>query len=207
MIFPHRFILLVPFVFLLCSCADLNCTNLENFLGDDINLVNIGNQIADDITGKAMPPLRPRHPEDAILVSTFVNIHDLGQTSQMGMLLQSHIGSRLVQQGYVVKEVNLRNTLKIHPLEGEQILSRDLSQIDSDLSVQAILLGTYSVNNRILYITAKLVDPVKRNILSARSYRLCMDDTLLAMHGLKRKEKTPNTVQPPSESLLDKIFF
>jgi len=205
--FASQFALFIPLAFLLSSCSNLNCTRLENLLGGETNLINLGNKIADELTTSAMPPLRPRHPEEAILTSTFVNIHNLEQTSQLGRLLQSHAGTRLVQLGYSVKEVHLRNTMKISPQDGEKILSRDISQISLDQPVQAILVGTYSVNKRTLYITAKLINPVNRNVISAQSYHLCMDDTLLAMFGLQRKREDSSNVDPPSGSLLDEIFF
>ena len=205
--FSCRFVFLIVLSALLSSCSNFNCTRLENYLGGDVNLIKLGNKIADDLTGSAMPPLMPRHPDEAILTSTFVDLHQLEQTSRMGRLLQSHVGTRLVQLGYSVKEVNLRNTMKINQRDGETILSRDLSQISPDQPVQAILVGTYSIDNRTLYITAKLISPVSRNIISAQSYHFCMDDNLLAMFGLQRKQIDSNTIDPPSKSILDEIFF
>ncbi len=203
-----RMFLTIAFLFIFSGCSSLNGTRMENLLGADINLISLGNTIADDLSSSAMPPLRPRHPEEAILVSTFVDLSQLKHTSQMGRLLQTHIGTRMVQLGYTVKEINLRNTMEVTPGDGETMLSRELSQIDPNLSVQAVLVGTYSMSNRTLYITAKLINPVNRNIISAQSYKLIMDDTLLAMFGLKRHDRGPdNSIDAPSESLLNKIFF
>lgn len=202
-----RVSLIIIFTVLLSSCSTFNCTPLEKYIGGDINLISLGNTIADDLAGSAMPPLMPRHPEEVILTSTFVDLHNLDQTSRMGRLLQSHVGTRFVQLGYSVKEVNLRDTMKISRRDGETILSRDLSQISADQPVQAILAGTYSVDSRTLYITAKLINPVNRNIISAQNYRFCMDDTLLAMFGLQRKQRNSNDIDPPSRSLIDEIFF
>ena len=203
----QNFISLCLITLFLSSCSTLNCTPLEGLLGKDINLISLGNQITDALINSASPPLMPRHPEEAILTSTFVNIDDFEQSSTFGRLLQSHASARIVQSGYTVKEVSLRHTMKIRPGDGEKILSRDLSQISPDQPVQAVMLGTYSLNNRILYITAKLVDPVNRNILSAKSYRICMDDNLLAMFGLKRRHQDPDSIDAPSESFVDKIFY
>ncbi len=204
----YQFLILIGISMLLSSCSSLNCTRLENLLGADVNLITLGNRISDDLTDSAMPPLIPRHPEDAILTSTFVDLDRLEKTSQMGRLLQSHIGARLVQRGYTVKEINLRNTMKISQGDGETILSRDLSLITADQPVQAIMVGTYSINNRILYITAKLVSPISRNIISAQSYKFCMDDNLLSMFGLQRQTHDPtNGIAPPSESLINTIFY
>ena len=203
----YRLPLFILLSALLASCSSLNCTSLERFLGADVNLIKLGDTIADELLVSAMPPLMPRHPEEAILTSTFVNIDDFENTSTFSRLLQSHVGARFVQQGYTVKEVSLRNTMKIRPGDGEKILSRDLSLITPDQAVQAVMLGTYSLNNRVLYITAKLVNPLNRNIIAVKSYRLCMDDNLLAMFGLQRYKKDPNGIDPPRGSFIDDIFF
>lgn len=206
-----KFIYRLPFLLalgaLLACCSSFNCTPLERFLGGDVDLISLGNKITDELIASAMPPLMPRHPEEAVLTSTFVDIDNLEKSSTFGRLLQNHVGARMVQRGYTVKEINLRNTMKIGIQDGEKILSRDLSQIDPEQPVQAILLGTYSLNSRILYITAKLVNPVNRNIISAQSYRLCMDDNLLAMFGLQRKHRDPNIIDPPRRSIINEIFY
>lgn len=204
----RRLLLVGSIALLLSSCATLNCSRLEQMLGGDTNLITLGNKISDDLTTTAMPPLMPRHPQNSILVATFVDLNRLESTSKMGRLLQSHIGARLVQRGYTVKEVNLRDTLKIEQGSGEVMLSRDLSLIRPEQSVQAILLGTYSMTNRTLYLTAKLINPLTRNVISAQSYKICMDDTLLAMFGIKRRVPDPSTrITPPSGSLINRIFF
>lgn len=202
-----KFFILLSICIFISGCSSFNCTRLEKFLGGDVNLISLGNKITDELVASAMPPLMPRHPEEAVLTSTFVNLDKLDETSRMGRLLQSHAGSRLVQLGYTVKEVNLRDTMKINREDGETILSRDLSQISPDQPVQAILVGTYSLNNRMLYITAKLINPVNRNILSAKSYQICMDDNLLAMFGLQRRQESPNNFDAPRGSLINEIFY
>lgn len=202
---------LLPVLFiciLLSGCSSFNCTRLENFIGGDVNLISLGEKITEKLVKDAMPPLMPRQPDLAILTSTFVNLDAMEETSRLGRLLQNHIGARLVQLGYTVKEVNLRHTMKITPGDGETMLSRNISLINQDQSAQAILVGTYSLNNRILYITAKLVNPVNRNIISAHSYRLCMDENLLAMFGLQRRQNSDlDGIDPPRESLINEIFY
>ena len=203
----YRLALFLVLNILLSSCSSFNCTPLERFLGGDVNLISLGNRISDDLITSAMPPLMARHPEEAVLTSTFVDIDNLESTSTFGRLLQNHAGTRMVQHGYTVKEVNLRDTMKIGVQDGEKILSRELSQISPDQPVQAVLLGTYSLNKRILYITAKLVNPVNHNIISAQSYRLCMDDNLLAMFGLQVKYNDTNSIDSPRGSIIDEIFY
>ncbi|MCK5070753.1 MAG: hypothetical protein KAR01_09425 [Desulfocapsa sp.] len=204
----HLLIVIAAISLMLSGCSTLNCTRLEGLVGGDVNLISLSNKITDDLTESAMPPLMPRHPEDAILTSTFVDLDQLERTSRLGRQLQSHIGARLVQLGYTVKEVNLRHTMQMTPGDGERILSRVLSEITPEQSVQAILAGTYSINNRTLYLTAKLINPTNRNIISAQSYKLCMDDSLLSTFGLMRQSHIKSDeIQPPSESIINKIFY
>jgi TolB-like protein len=138
------------------GCASLNCTRLENLLGGNTNLIQFPYTIADHLAERALPPLVPRHPDMPILVTTFVDNNDLQQTSRFGRVLQEHIAFRLVQLGYKVREMKLANTLHIEPKSGETILSRDLTQLSDGQQAQAILAGTISRTNRILYISARL---------------------------------------------------
>jgi hypothetical protein len=59
-----------------------------------------------------------------------------------------------------------------------------------------------------MYISARLINPKDRNIISSTDYRLCMDDNVLAMFGLQRQGKGGgDEISPPRESLLDAIFY
>ncbi len=201
------FVIILILLPLLSSCSTFNCTRLEGLLGGNVNLISLAEKITDNLVDEALPPLIPRHPDLPILTSTFVYNDDLEQTSRFGRLLQEYIGARLVQRGYTVREVKLRDTMQINPGSGEKMLSRELSKITTDQPAQATLVGTYSLINRTLYISARLVNPVNKNILSAHSYKLCMDDNLLAMFGLQRQMEDQDIIEAPSESTLDKVFY
>ncbi len=200
------FFILVSF---LSGCSSFNCTPLEKLLGGDVDTVRLANVITNNLITNAVPPLIPRLQKQAILTTSFVNLDTFKETSSFGRLIQEQIGARLVSYNFTVKELHLTNTLKIRPEEGETMLSRDLSKINPDYPAQAILVGTYSLNNRILYITAKLINPISRNIIAAENYRLCMDDNLLALLGLKRKSNNyyHDEIEPPRRSLINAIFY
>lgn len=190
----------------LSGCANLNCTRLEGLLGGKTNLVNFSYKIAEDLVEQALPPLTPMHPEMPILVTTFVSNSNLEKTSSFGRLLQEHITSRLVQLGYTVRELKMANNLYIEPQSGETILSRDLSQLDPNLQAQAIAVGTFTRTNRILYLSTRLIDPRNNNIISSKDYKLCMDDDILAMFGLKRHMDNSNSISEPAQPILNKIL-
>ncbi len=204
-----RYFIIVVVLFQVSGCSGFNCTPLERLCGADVNMIRLANVITDNLVETAMPPLIPRLPEQAILTSTFVNLDNFEESSRFGRLLQEQIGTRLVQHDYTVKEIHLRNTMKIRPEDGEKMLSRDLSEINPNDPTQALLVGTYHMTNRILYITAKLVNPANRNILSAENYRLCMDNNMLALFGFQIKSNSYylEDIDAPRGSLINEIFY
>jgi TolB-like protein len=205
-----RLILTITLPLLLTGCSSLNCTSLGRLLGADENLISLAAQITDKLTQDAFPPLIPGQPDLPILVTTFVNNDNLKETSRFGRILQEHITSRLVQLNYTAREIKLRQTLLMQEQSGETMLSRNLRDLDAkqSLAAQAILVGTYSYTNRVMYISARLINPKDRNIISSYDYRLCMDDNVLAMFGLQRQPTSAgDEVDPPRKSLINTIFY
>lgn len=193
---------------LLSACSTtINHTPVENYLRLDTNLVSLSYKIAENLVERAMPPLVPYHPNMPVLVTTFVDNNDLTQTSQCGRILQEHISSRLVQLGYTVREIKMASTLTIEPKSGETLLSRELSRIEGEHESQAILVGTFSRSERILYISARLISPMNHNILATDDYKLRMDDNLLAMFGLRPADNIESGVREPSRSRLNSVFW
>ena len=204
-----RLILAVAFtclLFLLGGCASLNCTRLESLLGGETNLIKFSYRIADQLVERAMPPLLPRQPNMPVLVTTFVDNNDLTQTSPFGRILQEQIASRLVQLGYTVREIKLGSALHIEPKSGETILTRDLAQLNTEQQAQAIVVGTIARTNRILYVSARLINPTNNNILATDDYRLCMDETIMAMFGLQYQDAIDRPIAEPSQPFLNSIF-
>lgn len=193
------FILLCIALLAVSGCSRFNCTRLENTLGTETDLITFSYNIAEKLTAGAVPPLVPLNPDMPVLVTTFVDNNDLERTSQFGRTLQEHITSRLVQLGYAVKEIKLSNNLLIEQRSGETILSRDLKKLSQTQKAQAILVGTFSLTNRTLYVSSRLIDPVKANVLASDDHRLCMDDDILAMFDLQRAEQAENdgTIKEP----------
>ena len=197
---------LTGILFFYSGCASFNCTRLESLLGGNTDLIRFSYSIADHLAERAMPPLVPRQSNMPVLVTTFVDNNDLNQTSHFGRVLQEHIASKLVQLGYTVREIKLAGTLHIEPKSGETILTRDLPLLNAEQQAQAILVGTISRTDRILYISARLINPANNNILATDDYRLCMDDNILAMFGLQRQDDIDNPVAEPKQPFLNSIL-
>lgn len=190
----------------LAGCSSFNCTRFENYIGEDTDLIAFSYTIAEKLASTAMPPLVPRHPEMPVLVTTFVDNDNLNVTSRFGRILEEYINSRLVQMGYTVKEIKLSKELEIQPNHGETILSRDMRRLSDSAKAQAVLVGTISITDRTMYISARLINPVNSDIISSGDYRLCMDDNILAMYGLT-VETHDDAIAEPHQSWLDSILY
>jgi TolB-like protein len=190
----------------LSACSCFNCTPLESYLGGEKNLISFSYEIADELVSSAYPPLIPRHPEMAVLVTTFVDNNNLEKTSRFGRTLQEHVASRLVQAGYTVREVKMADSLRIEPRSGETILSRDINRLQGENRAQAILAGTYSRINRKLYVSARLINPVDNNIIATDDFQLCMDDDLLTLFRLQKYTDIDTPVEDPGQPFLNSIL-
>lgn len=109
-----------------------------------------------------------------LIVSSLVDIDTLS-SSRLGRTLAEQIATRLVDNHFAVTELKLREQLYIRSREGELLLSRELPEISRRHAAQAVVVGTYSVGSRFLYLTIRLIDAATGRILSSRDLTLPMD--------------------------------
>lgn len=195
----------------LTGCSHLNGTRWEPVLGADINLVKLGDRVAETLITRAHPPLFPQQPNQPILVTTLVNNDNLDATSSFGRSFQNNVTAGFVSRGYAVREIKLRLDLLVEAHQGEFMLTRELRELADRERAQAIVVGTYTITNRVMYLSVRLVDPVDRSIRSVYEDRLYLDANSLGMLGFGFDHRTPDAapdqVRPPSPSILDRILY
>ncbi|QXL85509.1 FlgO family outer membrane protein [Comamonas sp. NLF-1-9] len=125
----------------------------------------------------------PLQPGETVLVASLVSVDRLGESSRLGRICSEQIAGRLVQRGVPVVEVRLREQLALQPAQGELLLSRELQAVSQAHAARAVLVGTYAVSARQVYISLKLVRPEGNLVVAAQDYALPMSadiQTLLA---------------------------
>ena len=202
---------LVFLVFALGGCSQLNGTRLEPVLGGDIDLVALGDEVADQLVRQPVPPLIPHQAEQPILVTTLVNNDNLNDTSSFGRSFQNNLTAGFVSRGYAVKEIKLRRELLVEQHKGEFMLTRDLQELASKQRAQAVVVGTYTLANRMLYLSVRLVSPHNQAIRAVYEDKLYLDDNNLRLLGFKFKngpsDDPTQPVLPPSPSILDTLLY
>ncbi|ADW18021.1 hypothetical protein Despr_1873 [Desulfobulbus propionicus DSM 2032] len=195
----------------LSACSDFNGTRLEPFLGGDVNLVELGDKVAETLIMQTLPPLIPHQGDQPILITTLVNNDNLSDTSSFGRSFQNNIAAGFVARGYTVKELKLRRDLLVELHKGEFMLTRNLAEMAGIQRAQAVVVGTYALANRVMYLSVRLVSPKDQTIKATYEDKLTLDANSLRMLGLRIKngaDRDPiEPALPPSPSVLDDLLY
>jgi TolB-like protein len=153
------------------------------------------------ITGKSMPAvnynaadsllnkMQPKPPKDSpILVTSFVNIDALDDSSTFGRVVAEQFASRFKQRNYATLEMKLRTNVFIKEGTGELLLSRELAEISTKHRVQTVVVGTYAVASKKVYLTARVVKVSDGRVLSSYDYSIPISRDVFKML-LKGKSK------------------
>jgi hypothetical protein len=191
------------------GCSKLNGTRLEPVLGGDVNLVRLGDTVVEELVAQPVPPLIPFRGDQPILVSTLVNNEDLQQTSPFGRSFQNNLIAGFAQRGYAVKELKLRRDLLVKLHQGEFMLTRNLAEMAPVQRAQAVVVGTYTLVNRVLYLSVRLVSPTNQAIRGVYEDKIYLDEDTLRLFGftMKKRETDENVIMPPKPSVLDSILY
>ncbi len=210
-----RAVYFIAVLVLLCAvngCSDLNGTRLEPVLGGEINLVKLGDKVAESLISQVMPPLHPYQSDQPILVTTLANNDNLNDSSSFGRSFQNNIAAGFVSRGYAVKEIKLRKEMLVEVNDGEFMLTRNLQAMAGKQRAQAVVVGTYVMVNRMMYLSIRLVNPVDQGIRATYEDRLYLDENTLRMLGLQfdkgaAANEASDQVRPPSPSILDTLLY
>ncbi len=128
-----------------------------------------------------MAPIDLRAP---VLVATLVNLEALYVSSPFGRVVSEQIAGRFVQRGVPVPELRLRDAVALVPETGALLLSRELRDVSRSQAAQAVLVGTYTVSRRQVFVSLKLVRPEGNTTIAAFDYAMPMTDDLRMLLGM-----------------------
>lgn len=117
-----------------------------------------------------------RKSANYMLAASFVNINNLNESSPLGRVISEQIASRLVQHRFKILEMKLRqNSVYIKEGKGEFLLSREIKEISASHNSDYVIVGTYAVAERGIYISARIVNTTDNIIISAYNYQLALN--------------------------------
>ena len=119
--------------------------------------------------------LQKRDIMDApVIVTTFVDLNDLGKTSVFGRMMAERLIDELSRKGFKVLEVRRAQDLFMKKDVGELILTRDVAELTGSSNARTVLAGTYVANEQSVIINARLIDTKSPQVISTVSYEVAM---------------------------------
>ena len=178
---------------LLCGCIELPDVFSRASAPPEPRLLDFSYKAGDHLHSQLAGSQVPAYP---MLAASFVDSSNVEKTNDLGMLLSGQVASRLSQLGYSVTEIQLRSDqLRVDPGGGVFALSRDLAEINADSSAYSVLVGTYTVVGRQIYVNARV-------LRAADGVALASSDFSLPVIRQQKADTRSASVQPSVETTL-----
>lgn len=156
--------LLIMALALAIICAG-GCKTVARTIGNPV--ITNNHQAAQtliDIAGDQLDPAA------RMLAASFADIDNLSQSSSFGRIASQQLVSSFTAEGYQFVEMLLRSNVYVDQNQGEFLLSRALSDISAEHNADVVLVGTYAIAERNIYVTARLIRTRDSIILASHDY-------------------------------------
>jgi TolB-like protein len=121
-----------------------------------------------------------------LIVATLVNIDALENSSTLGRLVSEQILTRFTLAGYRMIEMKFRSNIYMLQGQGELMLTREIHELASSHSAQAVIVGTYGESKDYIFVNLKVIQPQTNVVLAVHDYALPLDDNTRSMLRTKR---------------------
>ncbi len=112
-------------------------------------------------------------PDELIVLSTFVDVDDLGRSTTLGRLIPQQISSRLAQKGWRTVEIkDMPPQIEVREGSGEFALSRRVEPVNKRDTGYAVLAGTYAVGANTVMVNARIIRSKDHVVLAGADYDL-----------------------------------
>ncbi len=156
---------LFAWLLVLAAVSMTGCKTIARTIGNPV--ITNNHQAAQtliDIAGGQLDPA------GRMLAASFANIDNLSQSSSFGRIASQQLVSAFAAEGYQFVELLLRNNVYVDQNQGEFLLSRTLSDISAEHNADVVLVGTYAIAERNIYVTARLIRTRDSIILASHDY-------------------------------------
>lgn len=119
----------------------------------------------------------------SIIMATVVNIDAIEKSSTLGRTISDQISTCFVQAGMNMIEIKFRDNIYVKQNEGELALTREISKIAQNHNANAVIVGTYAISDKSVFINLRIIDPVTNITIAANDYVLPMSSDIKVMLG------------------------
>jgi len=123
--------------------------------------------------------------DNIAVLTTLIDINNFQQTSQFGRTVSEIVAKSFLAKKIKVIDLRATNAIIIKPQNGSFYLNRNIENLIKEAKANVIFFGTYSVGNKYVYVTFKLINPSNHIILSAINLQIPLNNDVRKMLGLK----------------------
>ena len=139
-----------------------------------LRIRQLSHQLFDNVTEDSLN-------DSVVIVTTFVSLNDLYETSALGRLMSEHLMGELQKRGAEIIDARIAASLQISEGFGEYALSRDMEQLSYVHDAQTVVVGTYSVAADEVSVNARLLNQEYGTVLSSASVVFPADKLISAL--------------------------
>lgn len=118
-----------------------------------------------------------------LIVATLANINALEESSPFGRIVAEQVSGEFTHSGYQMVEMKFRDKVFIKQNVGELLLTREIKDVAQNHSAQAVIVGTYTESDKLLFVNLKLIRPGDNIVLATYDYAVPMDKTTKSLIG------------------------
>ena len=112
---------------------------------------------------------------EPIVVTTFVNLDNMKETSSLGRLIAENLIHELQVRGWKVFDIRLAKDIVVKP-QGEFSITRDIKNIRNYYRVNSVITGTYAITSNSVIVNARIIDVKSGVVVSTGQIVLPIED-------------------------------
>ena len=160
----------------------LGCQQLPPKPVEDGDIIATTHQAAKKLITQSKGRLEPGH----IIAASFANIDNLEESSTFGRIVAQQMASEFTNHGFKIVELLLRNDVYISTGAGEFLLSRAVKNLSTEYDAQVVIVGTYAVGEKNVYVTSKLIRARDSIVLASQDFILPLGPDLRSLVRYKK---------------------
>ena len=137
----------------------------------DVDLIPVSQEAAKNLLTKSKKNL-PKN--SLVVVSSFVNVDQLKQTSSFGRIVSSQIASAFFNSGYRIKAMELPTELFVQSNSGFLQLSSEARAALKSHGASALVVGVFAPGRRTAYVTTRMIDIDTLEVISSTDFSVPM---------------------------------
>jgi TolB-like protein len=112
---------------------------------------------------------------EPVVVTTFVNLDNMKETSSLGRLIAEDLIHELQVRGWKVFDIRLAKDIVVKP-QGEFSITRDIRNIRNYYRVNSVITGTYAITSNSVIVNARIIDVKSGVVVSTGQIVLPIED-------------------------------